>query len=212
MNEITKKFSAITVDKVEPHAYKKGVASAQLRQTVTTTYPSVRVTNSLNDSLFSLDEFKLPEGQSYTSTRVTWLNVPEGMTAKQVQERIDAAKMPVIYRKISNKVEDVMSAEQHQAVAAGLRTIEEFQDQLRVRYVDEATGELRDVEPAQYRTNAFSTEGRADEDFRSDIVENEGKTVTTTEAKSSVPENTASTTGQNEATTANPAEKAALVL
>lgn len=198
-NGITRTFQPITVDEVKPHTYKedKGIHSAQIRQIVKTTYPSVRVGNSLSDSLFTLDQFNLTEGQTYESNRVTWIDVPAGMTAEQVQELIGAQPEARIYRKISNNVLDVMSAEQKQAITAGLRTLEEFQEQLRVRYVDPSTSELIAVEPAQYRNYGFSKSAKSDEDFRTiGQIELEGKTQTQAETtnapvKTEAPVNTA---------------------
>ena len=166
-DQITRTFGPITVDNVTPHTYKAGISQAQLRQVVTTTYPSVRVGNSKSDSLFAVDAFNLPAGQSFESTRVTWTNVPNGTTVEQVTEILAATPNARIYRQISHKVEDVMTDEQKQAVTAGLRTIEEFQDQLRVRRVNENTGEIEEIEgKPQYRQNFFSKTAKADEDFR----------------------------------------------
>jgi len=161
-NEITRTFGPITVDSVAVHTYKPNISQAQLRQVVTTTYPSVRIGNSKTSNLFSLDAFNLPDGQSFDSTRVTWINVPNGTTVEQVQAALAAKPQSRIYRQISFKVEDVMTAEQRQSVGAGLRTIAEFQDQLRVRKTDGTEIEG----PAQYRQNFFADTAKADDDFR----------------------------------------------
>lgn len=198
-NGITRTFQPITVDEVKPHTYKadKGIHSAQIRQIVETTYPAARVNNSLNEGLFNTEDFNLTGGQTYQSTRVTWLDVPAGTTAEQVQTLLEAKPEARIYRIISNNVEDVMSAEQKQAVSAGLRTLEAFQEQLRVRYVDPTTSELIAVEPAQYRNYGFSQSAKADIDYRTtERVELEGKTQTQAETanapvKTEAPVNTA---------------------
>lgn len=198
-NGITRTFQPITVDEVKPHTYKadKGIHSAQIRQIVETTYPAARVNNSLNEGLFNTEDFNLTGGQTYQSTRVTWLDVPAGTTAEQVQTLLEAKPEARIYRIISNNVEDVMSAEQKQAVSVGLRTLEEFQEQLRVRYVDPTTSELIAVEPAQYRNYGFSQSSKADIDYRTtERVELEGKTQTQAETtnapvKTEAPVNTA---------------------
>lgn len=190
-NEIQKKkkaFGPITVDTVAPHTYKAGISQAQLRQDVITTYPSARVGNSKSDSLFSIDAFNLPDGQSFNSTRVTWINVPDGTSVDQVIEALTATPNGRIYCQISYKVEDVMTAEQHQAVSAGLRTLADFQDQLRVRAVNESTGEVVEIEGApQYRQNFFSKVAKADDDFRDagqpTVADIEHATTTTTETK-----------------------------
>lgn len=171
-NEIKKTFGPITVDSLTPHTYKAGILQAQLRQEVTTTYPSIKVTNSNSENLFSIDDFNLPDGKSYTSFRVVWSNTPTEINGNPVTEetvrQILATKPNAkIYRQISYRVEDVMTVEQKQAVEAGLRTIAEFQDQLRVRRVNEETQEVEDIPGApQYRQNFLSLVGKEDEDFR----------------------------------------------
>jgi hypothetical protein len=154
-------FGKLTVDSVSENTYKKGIFQAQIRQVVTTEYPSMRVGNSSSDLLFSESSFNIPAGQSYNSTRVTWIPVPAGTTAAQVTERLSAVPDARIYRVISNNVNDVLTSEQHQAISAGLRTLESFKDSLLVR-----DSEGNAVVPAQYRQNFFSATGKEDVDMR----------------------------------------------
>jgi len=154
-------FGKITVDSVSENTYKKGIYQAQLRQVVTTEYPSVKLGNSNSDLLFGEDAFNLPAGQSYDSTRITWIPVPEGTTAEKVAERLEATPDARIYRVISNNVADVMTEEQHQSVKAGLRTMEDFKDSLIVRDSDGNT-----ITPVQFRQNFFSATGKEDIDLR----------------------------------------------
>lgn len=164
-NGITRTFGAITVDSVSASQYKSHCDQAQIRQTVTTTYPSKQVGNSESSLLFSTAEFKIEPGKTYTSTRVTWVDVPKGTTKEQVEERLKAAQFGRIQRKISLKVEDVMTEQQKYAVSSGIRTLADFQEQLGITKND---GTPLDG-PAQYRQN-FMTIGKedfiADEDFR----------------------------------------------
>ena len=129
-NGITRTFGAITVDSVSASQYKSHCDQAQIRQTVTTTYPSKQVGNSESSLLFSTAEFKIEPGKTYTSTRVTWVDVPKGTTKEQVEERLKAAQFGRIQRKISLKVEDVMTDQQKYAVASGIRTLADFKEQL----------------------------------------------------------------------------------
>lgn len=161
-SNIQKTFSAISVDEVKPHAYKDQVDSAQLRQVVTTTYPSMSVGNSLSDSLFEIDEFGLPAGQSYEAIRVTWLDVPKGTTKEQVESLLQNLPNARIYATYSNNLEDVMTAQQKAAVEQGLQTIEFFEDKLRIR--DSKGNELPGV--PQYRQYGFSKTAKADIDLR----------------------------------------------
>jgi len=191
--EVKKTLAAITVDHVQPHKYKgdKGIDSAQLRQIMTTTYPSVRIGNSKSDGLFNQEDFKLLEGKSYTSTRVTWINAPSGTTVQQIQELLASKPNACIYRTISFRIEDVLTDEQKQAISAGLRSVEEFKDQLRVRRQNEA-GQVVEIDgPPQYRQYFFSTVAKEDEDYRGDdapmdnendvtVAENAVKEVATT--------------------------------
>lgn len=154
-------FSAISVDNVSENTYKKGIFQAQIRQVVTTEYPSMRVGNSASDLLFSESAFNIPAGQTYNSTRVTWIPVPAGTTKEQVEARLATVPDARIYRVISNKIEDVLTAEQNQAINAGLRTLESFKDSLIVR---DSAGNA--VTPVQYRQNFFSAVGKEDVDMR----------------------------------------------
>jgi len=164
--EIKIEFGTLGVDSVSPHAYKNGISSAQLRQVVKTTYPSIRVGNSRTSSLFAQEAFNLESGQAYESTRVTWINVPNGTTVEQVVAQLRNHPGARIYRVISNNVEEVLTDEQKQAVQAGLTTLATFEEKLRVRRTD-ANGNVVDIEgPAQYRQHFFSTTAKADEDYR----------------------------------------------
>lgn len=95
-------FSKITVDHVTPHTYKSGVNQAQIRQTITRKYPSIRVNNNLQDSLASKHEFDLPT-QDYTEKRVDWIIVPSSWTVKEVEEALNNNPNAIIYKYLSNK-------------------------------------------------------------------------------------------------------------
>lgn len=161
-DEIKKSFGKIIVDNVTKHTYKDGVFQAQLRQDVTVTYPSLRVTNSKSDLLFGLDKFKLPEGQQFKSTRVTWIPLPSEMKVEEVQAAVDAVPTARIYKTISNKLEDVLTKEQMQAIEKGIRSVEEFKNSRLVR--DKDGKELKGT--PQYSQNFFSLTAKEDEDFR----------------------------------------------
>lgn len=161
-NGITKTFSAISVDSINQSPYNAEKFTAQVRQTVTTTYPSMRVGNSKTAMLFDLEDFNLPDGQSFNSTRVTWIPVPAGTTVEQVVARLASAPQARIYRQISYQLADVLTSEQIGAVNAGLTTMAVLEDKLRVRKSDGTELEGR----PQYSQNFFSTVAKADDDFR----------------------------------------------
>lgn len=162
MSNITKEFGKIKVDEVKSHTYKESIDSAQIRQEVITRYPSMSVGNSLSESLFGIDEYGLEPGQEYKATRVTWLDVPKGTTAEQVEALLAANPNACIYGVYSNKVEDVMTDQQKAAVAQEIQTLEFFEDKLRIR--DNNGNELEG--PAQYRQYGFSKTQKADIDLR----------------------------------------------
>lgn len=150
LNGITKTFGAITVDSVGPSEYKEGVLQAQIRQVVTTEYPSKRVDNSLQDSLFATEDFNLGAGQTFESTRMAWINVPLTATAEQVSALLDTKENARVCKKYSNKLLDVLTDEQKYAIAKGLRTAKQFAETLVIR--NEA-GEV--VKPIQYAQGFF---------------------------------------------------------
>lgn len=160
-SQIQQTESPITVDNVGPSAFKKGVDQAQLRQTVLTIYPSARVTNSLTSGLFESGDFKLPAGQSFSSTRVTWIPVPKGTTLAQVEKELSRNPKARIARVISNNLEDILTEEQKNAVATGLVTLEKLEEK---HVVKDASG--NEVSPRQYRQNFFSKSGAPDIDKR----------------------------------------------
>jgi len=77
--------SKVTCTQVVSSQYDQ--LQAELRQTVTTYYPNEAV-NAGHDELFSFEGEETP----YSSERVVWINVPEGTTKEQVDQRL--ASMP----------------------------------------------------------------------------------------------------------------------
>jgi len=171
-NSIKKYASDITLDNVMPHAYKPQLQRAQIRQVITTTYPSVRAGNSESDFLPGLSEFNLEEGQSYESTRVTWISVPNGATEDQVKTALSKVNQDqgVIYQKISYNVLDVLTEEQIQAINSDSTelshiTEEFFQEKYRVKRSDGTNTYELEGRP-MYKQNFFSAEPKMDEDYR----------------------------------------------
>jgi len=145
VNGITKTFSGLTVDSIAANPYKAGLFQAQIRQTVETSYPSKRVDNSMQDSLFNVEAFNLPAGESYTSKRVGWIAVPEGTTPEQVQQLLNTKTNARICKKYANNVLDVLTDEQKYAIANNQQTVEAFAERLLIRDKDGNA-----IAPAQY--------------------------------------------------------------
>lgn len=166
-SNVIKTFSPVTVDSVSPHTLNEkkadlGILSAQIRQTVTTTYPSVKINNG---GLFSTDAYNAP-GQTFTSQRVTWIDVPAGTTMEQVSDLLATKPDAKIVSVISNKLEDVLNEGQKAAILQKIQTLEFFEDKLRVRGTN---GEELDG-PSQYRNYTFMANGGTDRDLRTEVV------------------------------------------
>lgn len=161
-NQIKRTLGLLIVSAIGAHAFKKGIFQAEVRQTVTTEYPSMRVGNSNSDLLFGLDKFKLPEGQKFESTRVAFLPIPSEMSIEEVQKAIDEQKNACIYGIRSNKVEDVLTEEQKQSVILGQRTLDDYR---KSRVVKDKDGKDLPGVP-QYVQYFFSLTKKEDIDLR----------------------------------------------
>lgn len=157
-------FSPVIAEKIltPADAAENGVQTdrhrVQLRQTVKTTYPSVR-----GNELFEADEFGMGPGSTYTESRVTWLNVPKTATVKQIQERLNQMDSPKLVRTLSLK--PILSTDQVNAMERGInqKTYEQYLGDFVVN---------REGQPAlfhgqkQYRKITFSKSFAEDEDNR----------------------------------------------
>lgn len=171
-SNLVKAESKITVDEVKPHiSGNEKKAQAQIRMTVSTTYPEAGVGNSLNDSIFGTEEFGFDEGQTYDEKRVAWIDVPSSHTKESVEAQL--AKFPEarIYRVLS--LEPILTEQQKRAMETGLSrnqkneviTMQHYKDAQQV--INPETGEaiLYNGLP-QYRIVAFSAKAKADVDMR----------------------------------------------
>lgn len=169
---IKKVYAKITVDKVEQDQYKTDLYSAQIRQIVTKVYPSASISNNMSDSLFSVDSFEL-EGSEFTETRVTWIPVPHGTTAEQVQAKLDACPNAKIYKILSH--EPILTDGQEYALEKGLTDLATFENAQLVR--DNDGNPILDDGAMQYSAKFFSVEGKDDEDRRNSISVTSKSTV-----------------------------------
>jgi hypothetical protein len=163
----------ILVEDVYVGDYQKpGTLTAQLRQvhSHTTTYPASQVIDSLTDmeGLFTSEDYNLEEGSSYENVenRVTWINVPEGVTKEGLQAKLDALGTARLYRILSNT--PILTDGQKRAVTTDELDVDldYFADRDAVR--DSDTNELRFDQngKVQYRNVFFTATGKADEDRR----------------------------------------------
>jgi hypothetical protein len=177
MNEMVVKktlHGKVTVDG-EPYVadYQKTGKTALLRQVneVTSIYPNIRVGNSkTKTSLFTQDDFDV-ENKEYTNkdNRTAFLNVPDGVTAEQLQSMLP--ETCCIYKILSCHVKDVLTQEQIDAANNPdlEATWESFADKKAVRYGKdhELEGELilHNGHP-QYKATYYADEYTDDEDHR----------------------------------------------
>ena len=156
---------------------KKGTITAVLKQTIKTSslYPAKSVSNNLQDSIFSLEEFgKDFVTEPYVSTRVNtaFVNVPKDSTIESVTKKL-AEEFPdaVLYRIMSNR--PILNNNQEYAIEEGLKTIDDFAESQVVRYgADDDKGHKKDDlildkhGKIQYKVIYFSSTEKEDIDLR----------------------------------------------
>lgn len=90
----------ITVDEISESI--KGGKQAQIRQEYTKSYPSKRISSTMQDSLFSADELGVVN-TDYNDIRVAWIPVGDKHKVKDVQNALDKAPNACIYKVLSFK-------------------------------------------------------------------------------------------------------------
>lgn len=152
-----KVFSKITVDGVSD-GLNSVKDQAQLRQVVTSLYPSVQ-----GNDLFNSKEFG-GESAKYDSTRITWLDVPVGTTAEEVQKRLDEFPNARIQRTLGLKIN--LSASQIQARAAGINTKTDAEYAATQQVLDNNGNPVMYNGKPMYRVYTLSLQGDEDIDLR----------------------------------------------
>lgn len=157
-------FGRITVDKVEAHAYKDGIMSAQLRQTVEkiSIYPGKNTGNDKQDALFGATDFGgEPKEYKTTQTRICWVEVPEGSTVASVQARLDSVANARIYQIVSTDLMDCLTDGHKYQIEEGNLTIAQLQDKFALR--DSEGGLIANEDGEQlFRALYFSASGKED--------------------------------------------------
>jgi hypothetical protein len=118
----------ITCDLIGPSLKKNPDGSpsretAHLRQVTYRHYPSGKVGNSLQDSLFDQSAFNFQDNKA-ESIRMAFVDVPVGTTREQVMQMINNYPDACIYQILSDK--PILTDTQEQALAAGLVTLEDI--------------------------------------------------------------------------------------
>jgi hypothetical protein len=156
----------------EGNFQKPNTMTAELRQEVTikSYYPSIKVSNNMQDNLFGSQEFGATE-QEFESkeTRVSWINVPASKTIEEVKASLAAMPQAHLYRVVSNN--PIITDDQERAIKNGLRTLDEIAEGQVVRYGEahEKAGVLilDKNKKIQYRKVFFNTDGtKHDQDLR----------------------------------------------
>jgi len=174
---MAKKFLAIGVDSVAKSKLGN-LFQAQLRQQVEETYGR-RANNSRTDSLFDDADFgEELTTQTYTTTRVAWINVPSSSTVESVAALLAAHPASRIYRILSFDVTDVLTDEQR-AVWSNSSYDFDRESVIERMKVRDADGEIV-LDPVykcpMYRQSFFSKNGHEDLDYRAESAKRLGLT------------------------------------
>lgn len=168
-------FSRIFVNQFQ----KPGSKSLEVKQQLITNavYTGIRISSSLNDSLFEPEDFgeaTEPRKYSSTETRVAWILVPANAPDAVIMELFNKVKdTGIIFKILSNS--PVFDENQIDAINRNLRganTYDELADKQAVRYgagdINGNAGKLilDKKGNAQYKRTGFSKTPREDEDRR----------------------------------------------
>jgi hypothetical protein len=149
--------------------------SAELAQTIVTHLPSAKPTNSLNDSLYTTDDYNL-NTTDYDETRVCFIVVPANQTIESVQKKIETLKDACIAKTLSYS--PILSEEDLSAIEsykAGTLKSEEpidldyYANKQAVRYGKNSENEGKLILHngfVQYKRNSFHTSMTEDKDLR----------------------------------------------
>lgn len=100
------KRAALEVSRVYKSDWQKeGSLTAELKQKhiTTSSYPSKRVENNMQDNIFATEEFGYEDTNfSNEKTLVAWIDVPENSTVESVVAKLASFPEASIYRVISN--------------------------------------------------------------------------------------------------------------
>jgi len=132
---VTRSLVTLDEDGITPNKFNKSVNQAQIRQTITKTYPSKRPIIKTTNQLIPSKDFKPTKENVYSSDRVVWIDIPLDYTAEKVSELLAENPSSCIYRLLSTRIEDVMTNHQISITESEDYTenFKFFQDQLVVK-------------------------------------------------------------------------------
>lgn len=167
--------SPLSVSRVYKGDFQKpGTLTAEIKQTVETVshYPMQAVVDSLQDNIFSTQDFKFEEKKfENKEVRVAWIDVPEGLNEEQVRQKLASFTKANLYRILSNR--PILSDRQQHAIdnpELPQVTLDTFANAQAVRYPEnhENAGALALDKNGkiQYRGVFFASAGSEDKDLR----------------------------------------------
>lgn len=131
----------------------------QLRQVVKSVYPAAR-----GNAIFEASEFG-GRNQEFAEQRVCFLNVPEGVSLGQIQQRLDEMDGPKLVRVLS--LRPMLSEDQLRTIENG-RNPKSWEDYLEDFIPDRNDQPVLFRGEKQYRTIQFSKSWAEDVDLRAD--------------------------------------------
>lgn len=198
-------YGPVRVVSIRDHTFRQDgsgkplMAQAELRQTVSTLYPSARTNSSNIQKLYNEEEFGI-SSNAFENERVCWINIPLGKTKQDVEKKLSEHPDATIYRIMADNVEEVLSEEQLWAIREGTfgLTLDSFKKTHVTRLRSKQNGRLCpvsahgewlwnsvEVDPDsptekitniiddskfQYNSKGFSLEFQQDVDLRAEVL------------------------------------------
>lgn len=178
---VSKECSPLEVSRVFRSNYQKEkTLTAEIRQEIKTStlYPNNTVCNNKQGNIYDVKDFDIEALEPFVATekRVAWINVPEHLSADDVQRDLGKFEGACIYKVLSN--EPILTNSQEAAIEDDSNdvSIESYCDRQAIRYPEshEKAGELvlDSNKKVQYRVTYFSPTFVEDQDLRNDKPEN----------------------------------------
>lgn len=158
-----KSFSPIQVN-LEKGIYRNeisGKMEVELRQEVQTTYPSIKLSNSLSDSLFTEAEASI-KTQVFTESRVAWMKVGEINDIDAITTKLAEMQNPTLYKILS--LNPILTDSDKGAILAELTTEEKIAEKQKV--LNEKGEVVLYNGVPQYRRVFYSNTSKEDVDYR----------------------------------------------
>ena len=118
-----KTFSKISIDNIKENSYKPQFDQAQLRQVVTTSYPTVKIGNDLFDE----EDFNL-ESTEFESVRIAWVNIPKNKFTVETLGEYFSKNKPNIHLQNEYSYNPIIDADTQYAIDNLGRSIEQVKE------------------------------------------------------------------------------------